>query len=180
MLANILLLRSWSICWSPSFYFGLFGEGVCWLILGGSIELGVGQLLYANFSLYMAPFIYSDWLAKDFCWPLWSGSSKGVLANIHVLRFRSRRIKRVLANILLLRSWSISWSPSFYFGLFGEGVCWLILGGSIELGVGQLLYANFILYMLAPCILFLIGWPRTFVGHSGVEVRKGCWRTFMC
>ena len=66
MLANILLLRSWSICWSPSFYFGLFGEGVCWLILGGSIELGVGQLLYANFSLYMAPFIYSDWLAKDF------------------------------------------------------------------------------------------------------------------
>ena len=70
-------------------------------------------------------------------------------------------------------------SPSFYFGLFGEGVCWLILGGSIELGVGQLLYANFILYMLAPFILFLIGWPRTFVGHPGVEIRKGCWRTFM-
>ena len=70
--------------------------------------------------------------------------------------------------------------PFILFLLFGEGVCWLILGGSIELGVGQLLCANFILYMLAPCILFLIGWPRTFVGHSGVEVRKGCWRTFMC
>ena len=86
----------------------------------------------------------------------------------------------MLANILLLRSWSTCWSPSFYFGLLSEGVCWLILGGSIELGVGQLLYANFILYMLAPFIVFLIGWPRNFVGHSGVEVRKGCWRTFMC
>ena len=84
----------------------------------------------------------------------------------------------MLANILLLRSWSIFGSPSFYFGLFGEGVCWLILGGSIELGAGQLLYANFILYMV-PFILFLIGWPRTFVGHSGVEIRKGCWRTLM-
>ena len=139
----------------------------------------------ANFCMLISSYIYVgplhfifDWLAKDFCWPLWSGSSKGVLANIHVLRFR--RIKWVLTNILLLRSWSIWWSPSFDFGLFGEGVCWLILGGSIELGVGQLLYANFILYMLVPFILFLIGWPRTFVGHSGVEVRKGCWRTFMC
>ena len=63
----------------------------------------------------------------------------------------------MLANILLLRSWSTCWSPSFYFGLLSEGVCWLILGGSIELGVGQLLDANFILYMLAPCILFLVG-----------------------
>ena len=79
----------------------------------------------------------------------------------------------MLANILLLRSWSTCWSPSFYFGLLSEGVCWLILGGSIELGVGQLLYANFILYMLAPCILFLIGWPRTFVGHLEWKFERG-------
>ena len=42
--------------------------------------------------------------------------------------------------------------PFILFLLFGEGVCWLILGGSIELGVGQLLCANFILYMLVPFI----------------------------
>ena len=37
--------------------------------------------------IYVGPlhFIF-DWLAKDFCWPLLSGNSKGVLANIHVLR----------------------------------------------------------------------------------------------
>ena len=79
----------------------------------------------------------------------------------------------MLANILLLRSWSTCWSPSFYFGLFGEGVRWLILGGSIELGVGQLLYANIILYMLVPFILFLIGWPRTLLATLEWKFERG-------
>ena len=40
----------------------------------------------------------------------------------------------------------------------------------IELSVGQLDCVNIAPYILAPFILFLIGWPRAFVSHSKVEV----------